>query len=164
MLKKNPAVGAVVVIALLAVAALLVMRQSGGAQTLGSDRAFFYDLTTGELKVAASAPPPITLGGNEAVLAAVVNCGSCDPASNQIAYLKTHTDEAAALITQTPPQDPDEAMVYAQRVAAGVLVARPPANPGDEIDWHVEVTDAGQQVLQAVTDLCPGGQATICRP
>jgi len=164
-LKNNPAVTAIVAAIIIAASVAMIAYRSNGPRKIGSEQAYYYDLKTGELFEAPQAAPPITApGGGEkqGVLAVVVACGACDPASPRPAYIQTISEQAHRAIAARP-STPEEQEMVAAAIERGRLVASVPAN-GEQPQWVMEMSDAGTKIVTDAMAGCSGSPATRCYP
>jgi len=155
---NHPVIAAGVAVSVMIAAALFAARQTSlfhGNQT--NDRAYFYDLETGQRFVGnLHQPPPVDApsGSGNGVRVHVFGCGSCEKRNLVNGYLESFTEKghkAAVALRQTTDIGRHEelrAIVNAERIYRGV--------DGDQ--WHQATSPAGQQIVRQATEkACPDG-------
>ncbi len=156
-LLRHPATRVVIVIL---VAAVLWWGWSIDGTEGSPARQWYFDLNTQRLFTAPIATmPPIESpsgpfqGAPAGVRAVVVRERSTG--AQRIVYLQTMAPEVQDGISRRgPDQDQQDTLI-----GHGMLVARPPGNPGEPLTWHWMDSPAGQQVSAELGKILGSGLA-----
>ncbi len=157
-MNRGPTIG--VAVGLLILAAVITVWNGGGGS---SNQQYYYNLQTGELVGRHTLDvPPITLpSGAPGVLAHVYACGDCATNETFIGFLTTYSDEDKQVMSTE---------VTEQQVQQGPLsvptplTARPPQEPGGEIQWFPMQSPQGMAIADAANQRCGGSNTTKCMP
>lgn len=171
-IQKSPAVGVVIAVAVIGLAAWLAVGRDDGRRATPPSGQWFYELSSGRLIVAdiAAIPPIQGAEGGESVRARVYGCGSCKESDRKVAILEKYPPKVAEQLTAPLPVDPDseEAAAFIgqqdQLRVEMLLIAEPPQAPGGEITWVSQDSPQAMAVTEAANALCGESDTQLCLP
>ena len=154
---------AIILIALVIVGTIGFFMMSDGDGG-GPKKLWFYDLNSGELFAGdVSELPPIEApsgdlknaktGTAAGVLASVIKIEGQE--DRTIAYLQQYSPEAKEII-RVSRENPSTDSANNETIMAGILVALPPAKPGDAIKWVAMNGPDGYKITMTMEALAGG--------